>query len=85
MPLVLTMLVASFGVCSFERWARHAYLVSRVAVIALLPLLSPGLVDRWTELIEATAYLSSGIVIALMYWSPLRTLYERRVELQEAM
>lgn len=75
--LRLAALVASVGVVLFRPWARALFTAVGVAG-ALLPSVSGLYVDiGLTVMLGALAGLAEGMIIALMYFSPLRKMFAR--------
>ena len=72
----LFTIASTIGLLFFRRWARPLYVVSLIAGLVLIAL-DPGAAT--TGVPEALASLNlvvSGIVIALMYFSPARREFE---------
>ena len=74
--LGLFTLASSIGLLFFRRWARPLYVVSLIAGLVLIAF-DPGAPATGVQ--EALASLNmvvSGIVVALMYFSPARREFE---------
>ena len=76
-PLSIAVLVASIGLMCFWRPARPLYFASIVVAAVLMPLGGPYITSGWSEAFESVSLTVSGVVLALIYFSPLRDLYAR--------
>lgn len=76
-PLIIAVPVASIGLMCFWRPARPLYLASIVAAALLMPLGGPYITSGWAETLESVSLTVSGVVLAVIYFSPLRDLYAR--------
>lgn len=76
-PVIIAVLVASIGLMCFWRPARPLYLARIVVAAVLMPLSGPYITSGWAEAIESVSLTVSGVVLALIYFSPLRDLYAR--------
>ncbi|GMU20107.1 MAG: hypothetical protein AMXMBFR13_02070 [Phycisphaerae bacterium] len=76
-PLIILLLVSSIGLFFFWRPARILYLLTVVLGLAMTPLLGPYVDSGWATTFEEIAVIISGVILALVYYSPLRDLYEK--------
>jgi hypothetical protein len=76
-PLILLVLVSSIGLFVFWRPARILYVVTIVAGLLLTPFFGPYVDAGWGRVFEDAAVIVSGVILALIYLSPLKVLYER--------
>ena len=76
-PLIIAALVSRIGLLFFWRWARPLYLITLIADVLLTPLFGVCVDSGWSRMLEAAAVVISGVVLSLVYWSPLRILYEK--------
>jgi hypothetical protein len=82
--LMLASLTASAGVLFFRRWGRTLF-VAVTAVGALLVPIGGLYVDTgWTVMVASLAGLCEGMIIALMYFSPVRRMFARGGEAEAA-
>ncbi len=76
-PLLIAWLVSSFGLFFFWRPARAMYLVTVVGSLAVTPFTDVYITAGWVEAIEGVSLIVTGIVLALIYASPLKDLFEK--------
>ena len=74
-PLIILILMSSTGLLFFWRPARILYLITIVAGLLLTPFSGPTLYAGWGKAFEEAAIMVSGIILALIYLSPLKDLY----------
>jgi len=75
-PLLLAYVVASVGLFLFWRPARPLYLVTVIGGVLLTPALGPYVDSGWGEMLGAVGGMVTGAILALIYFSPLKELYE---------
>jgi phosphoglycerol transferase MdoB-like AlkP superfamily enzyme len=75
--MVVALVVSNIGLFFFWRFARPLYLVTTLAPVLLLPAFGPDVSSGWAAMFDDLGMILSGIIIALIYWSPLRDLFER--------
>ncbi|HWN93509.1 MAG TPA: hypothetical protein VNT99_00630 [Methylomirabilota bacterium] len=76
-PLLIVMLLSNIGLLVFWRPARPLYLVTLVAGSAWTPFAGPYVASGWSQSLQDTSLIVMGVVLALIYWSPLKDLYEK--------
>jgi len=76
-PMLIALVVASIGLLLFSRPARPLYLAIIIVDILLTPCWGPYVTTGWARALEAVSYIINGVVLALIYFSPLRDLFER--------
>ena len=76
-PLLILFLVSSIGLFFFWRPARIVYLIATVAGLLLTPFFGPYVDAGWGTAFDEAAILVSGVILALIYFSPLKDLYEK--------
>lgn len=74
-PLSIAMLVASIGLMAFWEPARPLYLATVVVAILLTPLAGPYISSGWAQAIDGASLTITGVVLAIVYFSPLSDLY----------
>jgi hypothetical protein len=79
-PLVIAALLARIGLFFFWRFARPLFLITLIADVLLTPLFGVSIETGWGQMLDQAAVVVSGVVLALIYFSPLRTLYEKAKE-----
>lgn len=82
-PLLILLLVSSVGLFFFWRPARSLYLIATVAGLLLAPFFGPYVDAGWATAFDEAAILVSGVILALIYFSPLKDLYEKPAALRE--
>jgi hypothetical protein len=75
--LIVGLLVSSIGLMVFWRPARPLYLATNIAMIAWTPFAGPYVTAGWVQAIDGVSLITIGVVLALIYWSPLSDLYEK--------
>ena len=75
--LLVFLLVSSIGLFVFWRPARLLYFCTVIGGLALTPFYGPYVDAGWGTLFQEMAMIVSGVILALIYYSPLRDLYER--------
>jgi hypothetical protein len=76
-PLIILLLVSSIGLFFFWGPARILYLITIVGGLLLTPFFGPYVDAGWGAAFEDAAIIVSGVILALIYFSPLRTMYEK--------
>jgi hypothetical protein len=76
-PLILLFLVSSIGLFLFWRPARILYVVTIVAGFVLTPIFGPYVDAGWGRIFEDAAVVVSGVILGLVYFTPLREMYDR--------
>jgi hypothetical protein len=76
-PVIILSLVSSIGLFFFWRPSRILYLISSVLGLLLAPFLGPYVDAGWGRALEDAALVVSGVILALVYFSPLKSFYER--------
>ena len=75
-PLFILWLVSSIGLFFFWRPSRVLYLMSIVLGVLVSPFLGPYVDAGWGRAFQDAAITVSGVILALVYFSPLKSLYE---------
>lgn len=76
-PLIILLLMSSIGLFFFWRPARTLYLITVVLGLAMTPFFGPYVDAGWGTTFEEVAVIISGVILALVYFSPLRDFYEK--------
>jgi hypothetical protein len=77
----LISLVASAGLIFFRRWGRRLFVVVSAVSVLLTPFGGLYVDVGWTVLVGSVAGIIEGMIIALMYFSPLRKMFRWRREI----
>lgn len=72
----ILFLASSIGLFVFWRPARRLYLWSTIGGLALTPFYGPYLDAGWGQLFDGASMVICGVILGLIYCSPLRDLYE---------
>ena len=75
--LLLTALTATIGLLLSWRPARFLFLWTRIAVVAAGPFQGTNVEPGWAALFDDSAILTAGVIIAILYYSRLRELYDK--------
>jgi len=59
------------GLFVFWRRAREIYLVSVILLVGLTPFFGPHIDAGWGRALDSLAFISSGLIFAIVYFSPL--------------
>jgi hypothetical protein len=75
--LVQTLLgiLAAIGLILFRTWGRPVYVVYIAAILVITVLAGPYISTGWTAFISYTSSLTEGLILALMYFSPVRKMF----------
>jgi hypothetical protein len=76
-PVFILWLGARIGLFFFWRPSRILYLISTVLGLLLTPFFGPVVDAGWGTAFDYAAMIVSGVILALVYFSPLKSLYER--------
>ena len=76
-PLFILLVVSSVGLFFFWRPARILYLIDTVAGLVVAPFFGPYVDAGWGTALGEVATIVSGVILALIYFSPLKDLYEK--------
>jgi hypothetical protein len=76
-PVIILWLGSIIGLFFFWRPSRILYLISIVLWLLLQPFCGPYVDAGWGTAFEDAAMIVSGVILALIYFSPLKSLYER--------
>ncbi len=76
-PVLMLWLGSSIGLFFFWRPSRIFYLIYIVLGLLVTPFLGPNVDTGWSRTFEEAASIVSGVILALVYFSPLKNLYER--------
>jgi hypothetical protein len=76
-PVIILSLGSSIGLFFFWRPSRVLYLISTVLWLLLSPFFGPHVDAGWGTAFEDAAMIVSGVILALVYFSPLKSFYER--------
>jgi hypothetical protein len=75
--IFLTVFFASrIGLFVFWRRARTLYLVSVILLLGLTPFFGPYIDAGWGHALDGAALISSGLILAVIYFSPLSLDFE---------
>jgi hypothetical protein len=76
-PLLILLLVSSIGLFSFWRPARILYVITTVVGLLGMPFFGPYVDSGWGAMFEEAAIIISGMILAMIYFSPVKDLYEK--------
>lgn len=76
-PLLILLLVSSIGLFFFWRPARILYVITIAAGLLVAPFFGPYVDAGWGTTFGDAAMIVSGVILALIYFSPLKDLYEK--------
>jgi hypothetical protein len=75
--LIQTLLgiLAATGLILFRTWGRPVYLVYIAAGLVITVLAGPYITTGWTAFIGYISSLTEGLILALLYFSPIRKMF----------
>ncbi len=73
---IIMALVALIGLLLFKSWARHVYAAGFLAAFALYPFMGITVYSGFSLVLYDMSMVLSGVLLALMYYSPVARLYE---------
>ena len=76
LPLLLTLIVAWIGLFRYCKSAPLLYLISSVGAVVLPLFEGPTVETAFGTTVDAAAYLISGVILGLVYFSRLRERFE---------
>lgn len=76
-PLVIAVLMSFIGLLVFWHPARPLYFATLVAAALLTPFGGSYVTPGWAQAIDGVSSIVSGVLLAVIYFSPLRELYNR--------
>lgn len=82
--LTLGSLLASAGLLFFRPWARALFSLTAVAFVLAAPLQEYYVDTGWTVMVAGLGALCEGMLIALVYFSPVRKMFARGGAAEEA-
>lgn len=68
--------LAAVGLILFRAWGRSVFLVYIVTVVILTVLTGPHVNTGWTGLIGYISSLADGVILGLIYLSPIKEMFE---------
>jgi hypothetical protein len=82
--LILLTIVTSIGLFFFKRWSKTLLLLSYVVTILLTPTHTVYINTGWTELLFTVGDILGGMILALVYFSPISTAFEAPPDIEES-
>jgi hypothetical protein len=73
--MTVLSLLASVGVILFQRWGRTLFVLVSILGLLLIPFGGIYIDVGWTVLVGSAATIIEGMIISLMFFSPLRKLF----------
>jgi hypothetical protein len=73
---IVVFLASRIGLFVFWRRARQLYLVSVILLLGLTPFFGPYIDAGWGHALDSAALVSSGLILALIYFSPFSQNFE---------
>ena len=75
--LIQTLLgiMAATGLILFRTWGRPVYLVYIAAGLVITVLAGPYITTGWTALVGYISSITEGLILALIYFSPIRKMF----------
>jgi hypothetical protein len=71
-------IVLSVGLFQFKKWAKQLLLLSYIIGILLILFSGPSIQTIWTEILSYMASLVDGMILALVYYSPVGEMFETK-------
>lgn len=76
---IIMVLVSLVGLLLFKSWARHVYAAGFVAAFALYPFMGIAVYSGFGQVLYDISMVLSGVLLALMYHSPVALYYEQKI------
>ncbi|WP_444884620.1 hypothetical protein [Microbulbifer sp. PSTR4-B] len=76
---IIMALVSVVGLLLFKSWARHVYAAGFVAAFALYPFMGVTVYSGFSQVLYDISMVLSGVLLALMYYSPVARHYEKKI------
>lgn len=77
------LFIASLGLFLFKEWGRQLFVLSTVFLLLLTPVGGPFVTTGWTALVATLVGISEGMILALIYFTPLSQEFERADQAHE--
>lgn len=74
-------ILAAVGLFLFRRWGRTVFLICLLTELAVTVLTGPHVNTGWTMLVGYIYSIIEGVILALIYFSPIREMFETEGEL----
>ena len=82
--LAINIVVAA-GLFYFKRWAKALYIPIIVFGLALLLNERISIEPEWSRAVSVLANISNGVILALIYCSPVSRMFESKCDVQQAL
>ena len=82
--LAMNIVVAS-GLFFFQRWAKSLFIPLTLFGIALLMTSRVSIEVEWSRAISILANILNGVILALIYCSPVSRMFESKGDVQQAL
>jgi hypothetical protein len=76
-PMLILFIVSNIGLFLFWRPARTLYVITIIVGLLETPFFGPYVDAGFGTMFEDAAIIVSGVVLALIYFSPLKDLYNK--------
>jgi hypothetical protein len=76
LPLIVLLIVSSIGLFMLWPPARILYLIGIASGLVLMPVFGPYVESGWGTAFEDAASVVSGVILALVYFSPFKRYFE---------
>ena len=80
-----TNIVVAAGLFVFKRWAKMLYIPLTVFGLTLLITERVSIEVEWSRAISILASIINGVILALMYCSPVSGMFESKGDVQQAL
>ena len=75
--LYLVYIVNLFFLYKFKRIGKQIYFILWIVLIILSLLLPPFASDSWSYVIDGLSWANSGVILALLYFSPIKKEFDK--------
>ena len=76
-PMLIVLIVASFGLFSFRPWARPLFLLGNIVSALSSLLFGPSVMSEWTTVVVYLDIALTGGIVFTMYLPPIAELFEQ--------
>ena len=73
---IIMLVVSIIGLLLFKSWGRHVYVAGFIVAFSLYPFVGVAVSSGFAQVLYDISMVFSGVLLALMYYSPVAKYYE---------